>query len=909
MVSGQSILGSHLLDLLLPTANSNVGGEVATVGNQGSNSFMRFYDLDQPLSNAYIVGMSNQDFMIMKQIGATEVGIGTSRVRVSGATAEVAGTLSTSNITTYNSDSNVYFGGKNVAGIQNINFSGSLLQGGEPFKTSQWTTSNTNIYITGSNVGIGTASPSNEFHVIGDGRFSGTVYANQFIDSTGASITCKTATVYNGAVNGTKTLYTNATTASDRILFTINLKAGRYLISASIPFYNLSGTSPIDTVNWAQIGIYKASTATFTNSTSPIYVSPISSIGSSSSDLHSVPFNLNLLVDETVATDFVVAVSGKGHQLQFGNAANVPELKLYAIPVRGLGVDDPISTRQAIQINAVRQMFTATASQTSFAMPAIEGYFTADNSNADVYVDGTKLRHTEQYDVAAAFNSLSNLTIFTVETTTGVSLGAKVDISVWPYAIATDYYQSGYLYQNITNISTPWLNVAGGGVRAVDRVIVDGDLYVQGNIYGGCNTSQFSAGIQWDSVSTISCNVIGTLNIIDGAVTPAKTDFSIGNIGIGTTSAQAPLHVVGTTLVAGDIIPTSCNVFNLGSSNYRFKELYLSGNTINIDGLLISKDTNTGGLSVKGSDNQLLDTSTCNLFAIGNIGIGTTYPVAKMHILRTGTGDIVRVDDVNADTSPFIINQDGNVGVGITLPTSKLHVSENIQATGSINTATQFLGNLDDTTSVPSFSWTGNSNSGIYRPVADTIGFVAAGVEKVRISSTGNIGIGTTNPLQKLHVIGTTLTTSVSATTITASSTVSCGSLSSSGAVSGTSISSTSGNISSANNITAAGNITASGDVTAFSDARLKTNIQKIKNPFEILSKIHGYCYERIDKNNQKQIGVLAQEVQEVLPEVVVQDENGMLSVSYGNMIALLIECLHEIKQSLPTVNQFQQDY
>lgn len=145
-----------------------------------------------------------------------------------------------------------------------------------------------------------------------------------------------------------------------------------------------------------------------------------------------------------------------------------------------------------------------------------------------------------------------------------------------------------------------------------------------------------------------------------------------------------------------------------------------------------------------------------------------------------------------------------NVGIGIT-PTQKLHVSGNILATGSIDCGTQFLGLAADSATAPSFSFTGDTNTGIFQPgadqigvttggtlrftvnttqltstlpirgqngsaaapafsasadtntgmyfpAADTLGFVEGGVEAMRIASTGNVGIGKTNPSAKLDV-------------------------------------------------------------------------------------------------------------------------------------------------------------
>lgn len=94
------------------------------------------------------------------------------------------------------------------------------------------------------------------------------------------------------------------------------------------------------------------------------------------------------------------------------------------------------------------------------------------------------------------------------------------------------------------------------------------------------------------------------------------------------------------------------------------------------------------------------------------------------------------------------------------------------------------------------------------------------------------------------------------------------------------------------------GNIYCTGDVTVFSDARIKKDIVKIEGALAKLQQINGYTFARSDLDDGKRYaGVIAQEVQRVMPEVVnVRDGDGMLSVAYGNMIALLIEAVKELK-------------
>jgi len=100
----------------------------------------------------------------------------------------------------------------------------------------------------------------------------------------------------------------------------------------------------------------------------------------------------------------------------------------------------------------------------------------------------------------------------------------------------------------------------------------------------------------------------------------------------------------------------------------------------------------------------------------------------------------------------------------------------------------------------------------------------------------------------------------------------------------------------------AAGAATFNNDVTAFSDARLKENVETIDNALDKVCAMRGVTFDRIDsKDGGRQTGVIAQEIQDILPEVVKvnDDENGTLSVSYGNMVGVLTEAIKELKEEI----------
>ena len=122
--------------------------------------------------------------------------------------------------------------------------------------------------------------------------------------------------------------------------------------------------------------------------------------------------------------------------------------------------------------------------------------------------------------------------------------------------------------------------------------------------------------------------------------------------------------------------------------------------------------------------------------------------------------------------------------------------------------------------------------------------------EKVRITSEGNVGIGSTLPTSKLDVVG-----DVSAT-----------------------------------------------NFNSASDAALKTNVQVIDNPLEKVLQINGVSFNWIE-NNKPSMGVIAQELEGVIPELVKGDDTTTRSVNYNGLIGLLIEVVKEQQTQIDSLN------
>ena len=116
------------------------------------------------------------------------------------------------------------------------------------------------------------------------------------------------------------------------------------------------------------------------------------------------------------------------------------------------------------------------------------------------------------------------------------------------------------------------------------------------------------------------------------------------------------------------------------------------------------------------------------------------------------------------------------------------------------------------------------------------------------ISTTSNVGIGTTNPTSTLHVVG---------------------------------------------------DIYASSDITAFSDKRHKEDLLVIESALDKVKRLTGYTYTL---HGNRSAGLLAQDVLEVLPEVVKGSEDTNYSLAYGNLMGLVVEAIKELDKKVDRI-------
>lgn len=265
---------------------------------------------------------------------------------------------------------------------------------------------------------------------------------------------------------------------------------------------------------------------------------------------------------------------------------------------------------------------------------------------------------------------------------------------------------------------------------------------------------------------------------------------------------------------------------------------HLSGVTSPIQTQINGKQMELGFIPI----NKFGDTLSTGIFELnGTAVLRTLNPI-------TAT-DVVNKQYVDSfgqwvKSGPNAYYPTGNIGIGTSTPTQKLHVVGNSQFDGNMGVA-------QGSSSTPSFSSFNSPSTGLFFPATNTIGFSVSGMEKLRIDPSGKIGIGTTSPAYELQVNG---------------------------------------------------QISGSLAFLISSDLRYKKEINKISNPLERLLAISGVSYKfKTDEfpdskfSHRRELGVIAQTVEKVFPEAVSKDNNGFRSVAYTMLISPIIEAIREV--------------
>lgn len=297
----------------------------------------------------------------------------------------------------------------------------------------------------------------------------------------------------------------------------------------------------------------------------------------------------------------------------------------------------------------------------------------------------------------------------------------------------------------------------------------------------------------------------------------------------------------------------------------------------------------------------------------------SSYTANKTYLIEPGNGDYVNTWDQPVNNNWSIIDAALGSFTTVTLTSGNVNLGPNGWGTGAVNTyqnlGLKLTGSLSGNCTVTIPSGVGglwvvlNNTSGAY---AVTITTGVSGGEtltipqgyKATVVSDGT-NIYATNSIGAFQDTGGTISGNVSIVNGTSQMQLAIGS-------SGAYIygNPTTYGIYSAQGTMAfdipSGNFTVSGNVTGFSDVRVKDEIATIKDALSKVLEMRGVSYRRID-SGEKNIGVIAQEVREVVPELVkeVGDETDpTLTVAYGNFAGLFIEAIKEIEARLTALER-----
>jgi len=778
-----------------------------------------------------------------------------------------------------------------VAGTVNaygFTVNGSVLTGGNG--TSQWTTSGSNIYYSAGNVGIGTASPSSILHVNGS--------------ASAANFAIK---VENTAADGFSTIQFYDT------------NAGIYRNGPSQSSYFGASSLMIGTVAAHNFGVITSNTARMV----------VTSAGNVGIGTTSPAYKLDVAGNVNVGNGYGFCING-ACTTTFGttNYWSAGTGGIYNSGSVGVGTSSPGAK---LEVNG--------GTADSITLAKFFNAVDATGESVELLVgksvgSGQSGRIAYVHDSTTADNRYVGIGTEGGGTPLVVTYGGKVGIGTTsPDEKLTIIAPSG---------STGGISIYDGSVSASNYAVWLGD----GSSAGKQGVLQlFDAGTR-------------TILLSGGAADSSYINTS--KFGVGTTSPIDKLHVAGTASPRISITDdatghTANNGLQIGltSGDSAFIWMYeaqpLRFATSGTERMRISSDGNVGiGAASPAVKLHVLDASAANDADTNTVRIaggadgtlGSLNLNVWSHPSATAANRYVRLqvqDSLNYRNLSFQTSG-GNVGIGTTAPLAPLHVQD-VSSTGVVRI--QGAPNANAGAALDLYSSGNNANQRNWRLHANvetagdfeilqstsTTGSPAygSGVARFYISPAGNVGIGTTTPVAKLSIRTTdtdAATYSIAAKTtgtnygvdaeaVGSGATTNVGGyFAASGATSNYAIIVPSGygsvgigTTTPSYTLTVAGTAWVTSGAWSGSDGRWKRNVAAL-SPSSSLDKILALRpvnfewkadeYPQLGFTNGIQVGFIAQDVEKVIPELVTTDDKGYKGMSYEKLTPVLTGAVQE---------------
>lgn len=575
------------------------------------------------------------------------------------------------------------------------------------------------------------------------------------------------------------------------------------------------------------------------------------------------------------------------------------------------------------------------------------------NSGASTYSSGTGVLNVPTYTLAG----LGGISATFLSGTSGISYNSTTGVISYSGTVYTDASirallsgSTGISYNSTTGaISYSGTVYTDASVRALISLTTTGTsgASTYNNTTGVINVPNYTlAGLGGISLTSLSGGTGITYNSTTGAISYSGTVYTDASVrallsagtgisynsttGVITSTitqytdalARASISITTTGTSGASTYNSTTGVLNVpqyqgvitvtttGTSG----AATITSNTLNIpqyQGVLTNPVTGTGtsGYHAKWTSSSAIGNGV--IYDDGtNIGIGTASPNTLLTIAGTsqalGGAFNTYGNLLIYSTDSQAINKGGSISFGGKYTTSGTPIATFARIHGKKENTT-----VDGTAGYLSFETT-----------ADATAYLS---EKMRITSVGNVGIGTSSPRTAATGSNATLdikggiyfgSTNAESCTLNNDDSMIFNIDSDNSSTSnffrwatntkledgGTELMrlKENGNLllgtatDNGERLYVSGAIRATGTITANSDISLKKNLLKIENALEKVEQINGYTYELKEDDSKRHAGVIAQEIQIVLPEIVNKGNDGLMGVEYGNISALLIEAIKE---------------
>ena len=480
---------------------------------------------------------------------------------------------------------------------------------------------------------------------------------------------------------------------------------------------------------------------------------------------------------------------------------------------------------------------------------------------------------------------------------------------------------------NNYSTTNPLFNIDGNGnvgigaiPTAEQRLLISGDAsntsYIVNNAW---NESGLALTVNNDpsggylinyehSTNSTSGLFFDTCDFNGNSISTKMTLLTDGKLGLGTDDPQNTLDVAGNMVIGS----TYAGAHDASTNGLLVEGAVCINKTDPFPDCILSVVGNVriqGDLSLNGVMN-IIDTShnTTEMISITNDGTGPA-----LFVKQTGDQPVAAFydDDMPALYIQGRSNYPGNIGFNTKNPETMLHF---VRSINEANTP-KFLFTFENPAGTdwqmgPYINSSGNDRFVLFGGDNSYNNYTSTPNPYISVDTSGNVGIGKMDPTYTLDVSGV----------------INCETLQVQGAPPTFSQWTTSGNN---NNIYYnIGNVgigtqspqytlDVSGQVQAISfnatsDFRLKKDIKPLELCLDKVCSLQGVEFVRKgDEDNNKMIGFIAQEIEKIVPEVVTtaNDENGYKSVAYGNITALLVEAVKELRQEVKDLRAELQSY